>query len=456
MEAKLYRAALYGSSTSSNSSSTKINDSTSEFNFSGGEDSDVLKVTKYQHNTILHVAAKSGNEKIARKILEAEATLALQTNKKLDTPLHIAARLGHAEVVSLLMTTDPSALQMVNMAKNTALHEAVCNGHHGIVELLVEKDPSLASLRNDAGESPLFMALDRKFHTISLLILKKCHDHEGLFFQGRNGMTAMHAAVIRLSKRNKVVQILDKLCKKLAKRCPKFKKYCDFIKGSPFELILEEEVLPKVLEKCGHGILEVRDDFGWLPLHYAAELGHVEIVKLFLTTNINLAYEKDSQEGMSALHIAARKGWIGLLKALVKERPDICELLDKKNRTALHVAVECGKKNATKTLLDMLDFKDLINDQDREGNTCLHLAALHGHHAILIMLASEKRVQKSVLNNKGMTAADIIKSSMQFSTVDKVSPKTTSWILIMHKHVRSSYQAIKCATCFELCKRQSN
>ncbi|KAH7511768.1 hypothetical protein FEM48_Zijuj12G0017800 [Ziziphus jujuba var. spinosa] len=134
---------------------------------------------------------------------------------------------------------------MMNMAKNTALHEAECNGHHGIVELLVEKDPSLASLRNDAGESPLFMALDRKFHTISLHILEKCHDHEGLFFQGRNGMTTMHAAVIRLSKRNKVMQILDKLCIKLAKRSTKFKKFCGRIKRSPFELILEEEVIPK-------------------------------------------------------------------------------------------------------------------------------------------------------------------------------------------------------------------
>nr|XP_048321124.1 ankyrin-3-like [Ziziphus jujuba var. spinosa] len=378
----------------------------------GLEDSDVLKVTKCQHNTILHVPAKSENEKIAREILEAEATLALQTNKKLNTPLHTAARLGHAK--------------MMNMAKNTALHEAECNGHHGIVELLVEKDPSLASLRNDAGESPLFMALDRKFHTISLHILEKCHDHEGLFFQGRNGMTTMHAAVIRLSKRNKVMQILDKLCIKLAKRSTKFKKFCGRIKRSPFELILEEEVIPKVLEKCGHGILEVQDDFGWLPLHYAAELGHVEIVKLFLTTNINLAYEKDNQEDMSALHIAAKKGWIGLLKTLVKQRPDVCELLDNKNRTGLHVAVECGKKDSLKTLLDMLDFDDLINDQDGEGNTCLHLAALHGHHAILIMLASDQSVQKSVLNNKGMTTADIIESSIQYSTVDKVSHKTTS------------------------------
>ena len=180
-----------------------------------------------------------------------------------------------------------------------------------------------------------------------------------------------------------------------------------------------------MLAKCGYEILKKKDDFGWLPLHYAAHMGNVQVVKLFLTNNVDLSYEKvDDKEGMSALHIAARKGLkrhIGVIRTLVKECPDVCELLDNRDRTALHVAVESGNRYVVKTLLNMPEFNDLINEQDKDGNTSLHLAAFHmRRHAILIMLATETRVEKAILNKMGMTAVDIISSNTQLSQFDKV------------------------------------
>ena len=62
------------------------------------------------------------------------------------------------------------------------------------MKLLVEKDPLLASFTNDMGESPLFMAVDRKYSKIALFILETFPNCSLL---GRNGMTVMHAAVIR-------------------------------------------------------------------------------------------------------------------------------------------------------------------------------------------------------------------------------------------------------------------
>lgn len=205
---------------------------------------------------------------------------------------------------------------------------------------------------------------------------------------------------------------------------------------------------------CGKKILEVRDALGWLPLHYAAELGHEEIAIIFLKENINLACQKENQEGMTTLHIAAKKGLIGLLRTLLEIRPDVSEFLDNKNRTALHVAAEFGKKDVVKALLGMLEFNDLINDGDIEGNTCLHLAALHGYYEILIMLASDKKVQKAALNNQGMTAADIVKSSLQFSTVDKVIKSQNHHLARFHKliviYIYIKEQHVQQYLCFEL------
>lgn len=86
---------------------------------------------------------------------------------------------------------------------------------------------------------------------------------------------------------------------------------------------------------CPSAILEA-DDFGWIPLHYAAYMGSVQVVKLFLENNNSTAYVKD-REGKCAIHIAAKEGHIDVLRVIILECPDTCELLDSRDRTALHL-----------------------------------------------------------------------------------------------------------------------
>ena len=154
-----------------------------------------------------------------------------------------------------------------------------------------------------------------------------------------------------------------------------------------------------MLEKFPIAILEA-NDYGWIPLHYAAYLGNAEVVELFLETNISLAYIKDN-EGLYALHISAKKGHVGVMKTLITKYPETCELLDNKGRTALHLAVKIGNRNAVEIFLKELAFQDLINEQDKVGNKPLHLAAISGHYTILMMLANDKRVDKWAMNGEG-------------------------------------------------------
>ena len=58
--------------------------------------------------------------------------------------------------------------------------------------------------------------------------------------------------------------------------------------------------------------------------------------------------------------------------------PDMYELLDKKGRNAVHVAAESGRLEAFEFLKARPDFGSLINEQDEEGNTPMHLAAING------------------------------------------------------------------------------
>ena len=157
------------------------------------------------------------------------------------------------------------------------------------------------------------------------------------------------------------------------------------------------------------------DDFGRTPLHYAAYFDSLEVVKLFLKNNniSQIAYKLDKQ-GMSALHISAKKGHCDVMSAILQNFPFTCELLDNKGRTALHHAVESGSTNAVKILLSSSAFQDLINEQENdEGNTAMHLAAIKRRYKGLILLARDRRVAKSATNREGKTTADIIQLDKQ-------------------------------------------
>ena len=168
-----------------------------------------------------------------------------------------------------------------------------------------------------------------------------------------------------------------------------------------------------ILIKFPNAILKA-DYVGRTPLHYAAYFGSLEVVKLFLeNNNISLAYKLDKQ-GTSALHISAKKGNCDVMSAILQNFPSTCELLDNKGRTALHHAVESGSTNAVKILLSSLAFQDLINEQENdEGNTAMHLAAIKRRYKVLILLAVNRRVEKSATNKEGKTTADIIQLDKQ-------------------------------------------
>ena len=168
-----------------------------------------------------------------------------------------------------------------------------------------------------------------------------------------------------------------------------------------------------ILIKFPNAILKA-DDFGRAPLHYAAYFDSLEVVNLFLeNNNISLAYKLDKQ-GTSALHISAKKGHCDVMSAILQNFPFTCELLDNKGRTALHHAVESGSTNAVKILLSSSAFQDLINEQENdEGNTAMHPAAIKRRYKVLILLAGDRRVEKSATNKEGKTTADIIQLDKQ-------------------------------------------
>ncbi|XP_056174386.1 ankyrin repeat-containing protein At5g02620-like [Syzygium oleosum] len=344
-----------------------------------GNGEDLFHQTTPKGNNILHVAAQYKQVNLIQHLLghPSGSSLLWQGNYKGDTPLHVAAKVGSCEAVRVFVDLAKSLhwvvengqvdackelLRKQNFRKDTTLHSAVRGGHDLVVELLLDEDPQLCDNTNAADESPLYLAADRGLSRITELILSAFSSSSS--YKGPKGLTALHA-------------------------------------GISLSLTSWEKIMENRPEAIREG-----DEMGWNPLHYVAYLGKVEAVRLLLQHDTSVAYDLD-KAGESALHLAAFQGCANVIDELVKSCPDACDITNTKGQTALHAAVIGGRVNVVKYILEMPNQGDIINEQDNDGNTALHLATLHKHYNIINMLARDKRVDRLAKNKDHLTALDI-------------------------------------------------
>ncbi|XP_021743993.1 ankyrin repeat-containing protein BDA1-like [Chenopodium quinoa] len=160
------------------------------------------------------------------------------------------------------------------------------------------------------------------------------------------------------------------------------------LKGDVHSLnnLLQEDAL--ILERC---IIE-RGRYTQSPLHVAAKMGHLDFVKTVLEANSTMRFAHD-EDGMTPVHVAAIHGKIDVLETFHSEEPQAIRELTKSGETVLHL---CVKHNQMEALLLLLNHKDeidlelLINSEDSDGNTILHLAVIDKQVEIdMIDLANE-------------------------------------------------------------------
>ncbi|KAK3434003.1 hypothetical protein EUGRSUZ_D01532 [Eucalyptus grandis] len=357
---------------------------------------DLFQQTIPKKNNILHVAAQHKQKHFIECLLQHPSgpSLLWEGNYKKDFPLHTAAKVGSCETVRVFIDLAKSLdwvvedgqvdksldcvvedgqvdacielLQKSNRHEDTALHYAIRKGHDGVVKLLIEEVPQLCNITNSSDESPLYLAAHRRLSNTIKLILDACplsSSHKG--HKGPKGLTALHAAV--------------------------------------------HYSLPdwwEILEKRPQVIREA-DDMGWTPLHYAACFDNVKAIRLLLRSDPSRAYELDpsvayhlDNEGQSALHIAAFRGHINVINELVRSCPNACDIINNKGQTALHAAVIGGQKKVVEHILRMPTLEDLLNEEDTNKNTALHLAVLHRRYRIAIILARDKKVDRRNTTNR--------------------------------------------------------
>ncbi|KAJ8126749.1 hypothetical protein O1611_g6890 [Lasiodiplodia mahajangana] len=126
--------------------------------------------------------------------------------------------------------------------------------------------------------------------------------------------------------------------------------------------------------------LSITDAFGMQPIHWAAERGHYEIVRLLISPSLDC----DGRFGRNALFMLCESVSPRALQALLRFGPGI-DLPDNRQRTPIHVAAAIG---ATEIIRLLLSNGANAEAQDDEGLTPLHLAAFGGWTGVVDELLS--------------------------------------------------------------------
>lgn len=331
-------------------------------------------------NNILHVAAKYGSLDCAMFIHNQVShttlgRLLVQPNSRCNTPLHCATLSNHSNLVDFFVSKmNDVGIMLKNEMGDTALHLAAAGDSHEdskITKILLEKCQNLGKENNSSMEYPVYIAAERG----SLEILRCLIRFTDFPSTGPGGKTALHAALVRTDERI-------------------FK----YLVESKRELVVQQ------------------DNQGSTPLHYVASCGDQEMTRLLLIVGSNKHLQIRSSHVAHIcdnnctfpIHVAAHQGHVGVIRLILQSRSDTCELVDKNGGNFLHVATKQKRTKVVRYVIEELELKHLlINQQDENGDTPLHLAVRNQHYKIIQLLLKVEKLSKVLRNKDGMTALDL-------------------------------------------------
>lgn len=161
----------------------------------------------------------------------------------------------------------------------------------------------------------------------------------------------------------------------------------------------------KVLLDWKSSLATKQDQSGRTPLHYTGRLD-IDMTQLILQNDASSGYIADS-EGSLPIHAAATMGRLDIIKKLLDVCPNCDSTCDAAGRTFLHVAVENGHDNIVKYACTDPKFRTILNMRDHNGDTALHMALQKGSSIIFCLLYRNNKVSLDSVNKQGRTPLDL-------------------------------------------------
>lgn len=105
-------------------------------------------------------------------------------------------------------------------------------------------------------------------------------------------------------------------------------------------------------------------------------------------------------------------GHVDVIRDMLQASPDTAEVTDNNGRNFLHVAIERGHEPVVKYIVGSPFAGGLVNEQDNDGNTPLHLAVIAGKPKLSIL--QSEFLELNIVNSEGRTPFDLVSDITSF------------------------------------------
>eukprot|EP00794_Sanderia_malayensis_P000302 gene302-929_t len=316
--------------------------------------------------TPLHYACLKNNHKAVRKLLAMKNISIEAKDKWQTTPLQAACSIGSISIVKRLLKKG-ARIDVHDEAYNSPLHVACSGGHQ---EVVIE----------------MFDQTERQFGFSALSNM--------LIEQNREGQSPLHVAV--LASHFHVIKVLLESG------------------ADARQLMLESETPLHIAAVTGHlaisrlliahdALIDAKNDDGRTPLHKAAVFGKSSVVELLLEKSADVNIQ--GRFKVTALMLAASSNYPDIVSILLQHNANICAK-DYEGKTALHLAASGNAVLALQVLLSNDRIGKILNQEDKDGNTALHISCIKGFDDVTKLLL-DAGVIVSPRNNLEQTPAHL-------------------------------------------------
>lgn len=337
------------------------------------------------------------------------------------SPLHLAAAKGEVDIVKALILKGDHVvdLSVMDDLHRTPLHLAAYNNHAEVVKLILS---NLGKVHVDVnapalfGITPLHLSIMRRSISVAeALISSPLVDKMA---QSEELLSVFHMAA-DVGQDNIVTLLGDTLSETEIGKLMSV-AMVDRIQRTPLHYAARAghvDVVKVFLQQPFYEYLDVnaKDADGFTPLHLVARVGHTGVItELLKCSNLSVnakARNHNTQgtlvaptdleleclprpsladaytevgNGFTALHLAAREGHKGVVRALLRCASILVNEEDVDGLTPLHYACMNGQAEVAKMLLN--HPKRNVNAAAKDKSTPLHLGVKGGHIPLVIEL----------------------------------------------------------------------